>query len=120
MVEARAETCYIQEQAALVETEAAAVVQAVVLTGETLVQAVQAVQASCLFITKRRNKMNFAVLNHSIVENIIVCDSLEVAEAVTGKTCVEYTDANPAHIGLGYDGTTFEQPPLVVVEEPTE
>ena len=60
--------------------------------------------------------MNFAVLNHSIVENIIVCDSLEVAEAVTGKTCVEYTDANPAHIGLGYDGTTFEQPPLVVVE----
>jgi len=38
---------------------------------------------------------NFAVLNNSIVENI---------------TCVEYTSENPAHIGLGYDGTTFQQP----------
>ena len=46
---------------------------------------------------------NFAVLNHSTVDNIIVCDSLEVAEAVTGKTCVEYTSDNVAHIGLGYD-----------------
>jgi len=53
---------------------------------------------------------NFAVLNNSIVENIIVCESLELAEEVTGKTCVEYTTENPAHIGLGYDGTTFQQP----------
>jgi hypothetical protein len=53
---------------------------------------------------------NFAVLNNSIVENIIVCESLELAEAVIGKTCVEYTSENPAHIGLGYDGTTFQQP----------
>jgi hypothetical protein len=64
--------------------------------------------------------MNFAVITNATVENIIVCDSLEVAEAVTGKTCVEYTSDNPAHIGLGYDGTTFEQPPIPVVEEPTE
>ena len=63
---------------------------------------------------------NFAVLNHSTVENIIVCDSLEVAEAVTGKTCVEYTSDNVAHIGLGYDGTTFEQPPTPEVEETPE
>jgi hypothetical protein len=62
---------------------------------------------------------NFAVLNHSTVENIIVCESLEVAETVTGKTCVEYTADNVAHIGLGYDGTTFEQPPVLVVEELT-
>ena len=64
--------------------------------------------------------MNFAVITNGTVENIIVCDSLEVAEAVTGKTCVEYTSDNPAHIGLSYDGTTFEQLPIPVVEEPTE
>jgi hypothetical protein len=63
---------------------------------------------------------NFAVLNHSTVENIIVCDSLEVAEAVTGKTCVEYAADNVAHIGLGYDGTTFEQPPAPDVEPTPE
>lgn len=60
--------------------------------------------------------MNFAVISGNSVTNIIVADSKEVAEEVTGATCVAYTDANPAHIGLGYDGTTFEQP---VVEEPT-
>lgn len=64
--------------------------------------------------------MNFAVISESMVTNIIVADSKEIAEAVTGKTCVEYTSDNPAHIGLSYDGITFEQPPLVVVEEPTE
>lgn len=63
---------------------------------------------------------NFAVLNHSIVENIIVAESKEIAEQVIGKTCVEYTSDNPAHIGLGYDGTTFEQPPIPTAEESTE
>jgi hypothetical protein len=64
--------------------------------------------------------MNFAVIKHGKVENIIVCDSLELAETVTGQTCIEYTNENPAHIGLGYDGTTFEQPVVPVVEEPEE
>ena len=54
--------------------------------------------------------MNFAVISGNTVTNIIVADSKEIAEAVTGLTCVEYTDENPAVIGLGYDGTTFEQP----------
>jgi hypothetical protein len=44
------------------------------------------------------------------VVNIIVAETLETAEAATGLTCVEYTHENPAHIGLGWDGTTFEQP----------
>ena len=66
--------------------------------------------------------MNFAVIHNDIVENVIVCESKELAEQVTGKTCVVYTDSNPAHIGLGYDGTTFEQPakPEPVVETPAE
>lgn len=62
---------------------------------------------------------NFAVIENGIVLNTILADSKAIAEEVTGKTCVEYTDANPACIGLGYDGTTFEQP-APVAEEPTE
>jgi hypothetical protein len=53
---------------------------------------------------------NFAVIKNGIVLNIILADSKAIAEEVTGNTCVEYTDVNPACIGLGYDGTTFEQP----------
>ena len=62
--------------------------------------------------------MNFAVITGDQVTNIIVEDSKEIAEEVTNATCVEYTDANPAHIGLGYDGTTLEQP-LAPDVEPT-
>jgi hypothetical protein len=60
---------------------------------------------------------NFAVIKDGKVENLIVSESKDVAEEATGLTCVEYTDVNPAFIGLGYDGTTFEQP---IVEEPEE
>jgi hypothetical protein len=61
---------------------------------------------------------NFAIIEDGKVLNTILAESKAVAEEVTGKTAVEYTDSNPAHIGLGYDGTTFEQPALE--EEPTE
>lgn len=54
--------------------------------------------------------MNYAVIKDSIVLNTIVADSKEIAEEATGLLCVEYTDSNPAYIGLGFDGTTFEQP----------
>lgn len=53
---------------------------------------------------------NFAIIENGIVLNTIVADSKAIAEEVTGKICVEYTDSNPAYIGLGYNGTTFEQP----------
>jgi hypothetical protein len=43
---------------------------------------------------------NYAVTDNGIVINTIVADSLEVAEEVTGKTCVEYTDENP--IGINW------------------
>jgi hypothetical protein len=62
---------------------------------------------------------SFAVIENNIVTNIIVAETKEVAETATGKICVEYTDLNPACIGLGYDGTTFEQPP-VILDTPTE
>lgn len=63
---------------------------------------------------------NFAVIENGIVTNTIVADSKAIAEEVTGKTCVEYTNSNPACIGLGYDGTTFEQPaPIEITSEDT-
>lgn len=61
---------------------------------------------------------NFAVIENETVLNTIVAESKAIAEEVTEKTCVEYTDKNPAHIGLGYNGTTFEQP--AEEEESTE
>jgi hypothetical protein len=51
----------------------------------------------------------FAVIQDSKVTNVIVAESQKIAEELTGLTCVEYTDENPACIGLSYDGTTFEQ-----------
>jgi hypothetical protein len=53
---------------------------------------------------------NFAVIENGTVLNVILADSKAIAEEVTGKTCIEFTATNPAFIGLGYDGTTFEQP----------
>jgi len=53
---------------------------------------------------------NYAVLHNNRVINVIVCDSKEIAEEITGNTCVEYSDSNPAHIGLGYIDDVFEQP----------
>lgn len=59
--------------------------------------------------------MNIAVIENGIVENIIVCESVRLAETLTNKQCVEYTNANPAHIGLGYNKGVFEQYPIVDV-----
>ena len=67
--------------------------------------------------------MNFATIENGIVTNTIVADSKAIAEEVTGQTCVEYSDTDAPHIGLGYDGTSFEQPPIVEApaeETPTE
>ena len=55
---------------------------------------------------------NYAVLNGNIVANVIVAETKEIAETVTGLTCVEYTTENPAGIGWTYNGSTFEQPPV--------
>jgi len=52
----------------------------------------------------------YAVLSDNIVQNIIVAGSLEIAETVTEKTCIEYNDSNPAGIGWTYDGKKFVAP----------
>ena len=61
--------------------------------------------------------MKFAVMSGNIVTNIIVADSKEIAEQVTSQTCIEYTDENPAVIGLGYIDGVFEQPNIIITEE---
>jgi hypothetical protein len=52
----------------------------------------------------------YAVINNGIVENVIVAESLEIAEQIVSFTCVEYTDQNPAGIGWTYDGKKFIAP----------
>lgn len=53
---------------------------------------------------------NFAVINGDMVSNIIVADTLEIAELVTGSKCVEYTEENPAGIGWSYIDGAFVAP----------
>ena len=52
----------------------------------------------------------FAIINDNTVENIIVADTKEIAEQVIGKTCIEYTDENPASIGYTYADGVFTAP----------
>jgi hypothetical protein len=65
---------------------------------------------------------NFAVLGGASVINVIVADSIEIAEELTGAICVEYTDANPAGIGWTYDAETqtFSAPTQEPPSDPTE
>lgn len=56
---------------------------------------------------------NFAVIKDNIVNNIIVADSLEIAENVTGLQCVEY-DTMLVNIGDQYIDGEFVKP---IVEE---
>jgi len=52
--------------------------------------------------------MNIAIIENGIVVNTIVCESVELAESITGLTAVEYTDENPAGIDWTYNNTTEE------------
>lgn len=52
----------------------------------------------------------FAVIENNVVENVIVADSLEIAQSVTGKLCIEYTMENPTGIGWTWDGERFIKP----------
>jgi hypothetical protein len=67
---------------------------------------------------------NFAVVNGNIVDNVIVAESLEIAQEITGKVCIEYTDENPAAIGWAYNEKTqkfgaVEATTEAVLEAPT-
>ena len=48
----------------------------------------------------------FAIIENSIVVNTIVCETKQLAESITGLTCVEYTVSDPAGIDWTYNSTT--------------
>lgn len=52
----------------------------------------------------------FAVLKDNKVINVIIADTKEIAEQVTNKTCIEYTEENPAGIDWTYNGSEFIAP----------
>jgi hypothetical protein len=58
----------------------------------------------------------YAVLIDDVVSNIIVADTKEIAEEVTGSICIEYTDENPVGKGDNWNGSEFTKP---IVEEIT-
>jgi hypothetical protein len=49
---------------------------------------------------------NFAVIDGNNVLNTILADSKVIAEEITGKTCIEFFDSNPAEPGGTYNATT--------------
>ena len=53
---------------------------------------------------------NFAEIKNNVIVNIIIAETKEIAEMVTGGTCIEYTGESPIGIGWGYDGETFTAP----------
>jgi hypothetical protein len=62
---------------------------------------------------------NFAVLNEANdVTNVIVADTKEIAEDVTGFTCVPCESTK--FVGATWNGTEFILPEPVVTEPPTE
>lgn len=52
----------------------------------------------------------FAVLINNVVSNIIIADTKEIAEELTGLTCIEYTNENPVHFDYIWNGSEFIEP----------
>jgi hypothetical protein len=60
---------------------------------------------------------NYAVIKDGIVDNVIVADTKEIAETVTGLTCVEVEHVPGAPgIGWSYDGAGFTASVVEVTE----
>jgi len=54
----------------------------------------------------------YAVIENGTVINVIVADSQEIAEQVTQKTCVEYTEEAPLGIGWYWLDTANKYVPI--------
>ena len=60
----------------------------------------------------------YGVLENNIIVNVIVADSKEVAEEVTGLICISLQDYPEVGIEWQWDGVTFTDPrPKPVIEE---
>lgn len=59
---------------------------------------------------------NFAVIQNALVVNVIVADTLAIAEEVTNLTCVDITDMR---VGIGHTYTDGKfEPPYVEPVKP--
>lgn len=54
--------------------------------------------------------MNYAVINNGIVTNVIIADTKEIAEEVTGLTCIDVSDGWDYDNGI--DGGDFFPVPV--------
>jgi len=61
---------------------------------------------------------NFAVLQNDLVVNIIIADSAEDAEELTGLKCIEYDPENPVAISFINGRANSEFPPLEPTPKP--
>jgi hypothetical protein len=52
----------------------------------------------------------YIVLNNDKVENLIIAETLEIAEELTQRSCVLHKNNEPVAIGWTYDGTSFVPP----------
>lgn len=59
----------------------------------------------------------FAVLNSEHIINVIVADTKEIADMVTGADCVEIPDNSLAGMGWTYQDNKFVEP---VIQNETE
>jgi hypothetical protein len=59
--------------------------------------------------------INFAIIENNLVVSVIIADTVEIAETLTGKKAVPFNLENhEAGIGYSYDGEKFSPP---IVEE---
>lgn len=59
--------------------------------------------------------MEFAVIKDNVVDNVVVCESIELATELFGDICIPLTEDDAPHIGLTYKADTgFEQPVISI------
>lgn len=64
---------------------------------------------------------NFATLRNNVVDNIIVAETKEIAEAVTGQTCVEASELTRiSDVYVDGELVRSTEEDLSVLESPTE
>lgn len=60
----------------------------------------------------------FAVLKNGVVDNVIMAETVELAEEATGLTAVASEVANIGEVYNEEDGTFFEMPAPIEIEHP--
>jgi hypothetical protein len=61
---------------------------------------------------------NFAVIENNIVTNVIFADTQEIAQEVTGLTCIELTDGQIVNLKDNYINGVFSKPVVVTPTQP--